>query len=117
MANFSDALGHFERTWTENCPPAQAEELARKVCLASRTAYSEFRALHIEHSDSLPKLLPRLRDLNARAVETLSRIPAPTGSTVEFLEAMGKRQRRLDEVFDTIRGWAHAFSTSEPAPV
>lgn len=111
--NFLETILAFERTWNDDVPPEDGETLARKICLSSRIAYSEFRALRIEHSDELPRLLPRLCELNARAIKGLSRIPAPTSSTVKFLNAMIDRQTDLDSAFNSIRGWAQAITSTE----
>ena len=93
-----DNLESETRMLTDLACDASADQITnatRNICLASRSAFSEFMALHIDRVLSGNGELDRVFALHHAALAGLERLPAPNKTVSEFMEAIRSRTMEL----------------------
>lgn len=73
-------------------------DLVRNICLASRSAYSEYLALHIDRVFGAEDRLTQLYALHLAALAELEKIEKPTARILEFVASISQRRDDLNTI-------------------
>jgi hypothetical protein len=97
IKNFSAEVKGLQDVVSRN-PDRDLTDSVRNVCLASRSAYSEFLALHIDGAAGLEQPLEQLYALHLDALAALEKLANPAGHVLEFIASIEQRRDELNAI-------------------